>query len=39
MNPWQEYNRRKHEWLAANPDHTPQQLEQACQRIAKELGL
>lgn len=34
-----EYERRKAEWVARNPDATPQQYQQAMKRIAKELGI
>jgi hypothetical protein len=36
---WKEYQERKLWWMQANPGYTPQELEQACKRIAKELGL
>ena len=39
MNKYQLYTQLKQEWLRANPGATSEQIERACQRIAKKAGL
>ena len=34
-----DYIREKAAWIAKHPNATPQQIETACQRIARKLGL
>ncbi|WP_165349634.1 hypothetical protein [Methylibium sp. Pch-M] len=36
---WAEYERRKRSWLALHPAATADEIEHACRRIARELGL
>ena len=34
-----EYERLKNEWIKLHPDATAQDIERACEQIAKELGV
>lgn len=34
-----EYEKRKQEWIKSHPDATPNDIERACEEIAKELGV
>ena len=36
---YQEYERRKREWVKAHPDSTPEEYERAIKKILKELKL
>lgn len=36
---WQEYERRKAEWIAENPSASDTEYNRAIQKILKELGL
>lgn len=36
---WQEYSRRKNEWILGNPEAMQAEIERAAQAIARDLGL
>lgn len=36
---YQEYNRRKQEYIRKHPEATPEQIEEFCKKLAKELGI
>lgn len=37
--PYQVYEKRKHEWIAQNPNAMPVEYDRAMRRIANELGV
>ena len=39
MGKWAIYEQRKHAWVMAHPDATPQEYEETMRAIAKALGL
>ena len=39
MNKYQEYEARKQEFLKEHPEATPEQIEQFCKKLAKELNI
>ena len=36
---WEEYERRKQEWLENHPEATPAEIEEFCKKLAKELKI